>query len=445
MNNLREVDIVSYDKDGKGICYIDGKITFVEGALINEKCLVKVFKETKKVNLASLEKVLIKNESRVESDCPYYPLCGGCQLRHINYETEAKVKQDKVYNTIVHQANQKDFKMNDIIKADNLYNYRNKAIIPFQKINKKIVYGMYENKSHNIVSINKCLIEPTLLPNILEEVKLYLEKENISIYDETTKKGIFRGLMLRKNVNNEYLVVLISTVNYDFKDLALILKEKFKEIISIYLNINTLNNNVMLGYDNRLICGEKLIYETILGHKFGVSVNTFLQVNHDQTEKLYQKAIDELNPNSDDIVIDCYCGMGSITLSIAPKVKEIYGIEVVDQAIINAKDNAKLNNITNAYFECGKCEDLILKYVKKHKVTKIVFDPPRKGCEQSFLDVIKESKIKTIVYVSCNVASLARDIKYLSDTYNLISVTPVDLFPRTNHVECVCRLEKKSK
>ncbi len=438
-NDILTVLIEGFDKDGKGIAYHNKKIIFVEGALEGEICEIRITKVLSKLIQAEILNIIKPSPNRIDIDCKIYDDCGGCNLRHLSYDTEKVIKFSKVKNTIDHISKQKDYIFNNLVSDNNIYNYRNKAIIPFAKYGNEIVCGMYKARSHEVIDNTNCLIEPILLNKILNIVKNYLIKENISIYDEITKKGIFRALMCRKTKDNLYMIVLIVTKYYDFSKLIKNLKE-IENIKSIYLNINTLNNNVLLTDNNILINGLPYIKEDILGIKYKVSPNTFLQVNNNMAELLYKEVLRLLKPNNTDTIIDAYCGMGSITLAIAPLVKEVIGIEVVKSAIEDAKENAKLNNIGNASFVLGKCEDKIEETVKSKEIDAMVFDPPRKGCDSSFLDVIKKSKIKKIVYVSCNVATLARDILYLSELYKLEEVTPFDLFPRTSHVETVALL-----
>ena len=441
--DILEVLIEDMDKDGKGIAYYNKKIIFIPNALKNEICEIEITKVLSKLIEAKIRKIIKKSPLRLDLDCKIYNECGGCNMRHMSYILEKEVKYNKVKNTIIHQGKQKDFKINDLISNNKLTHYRNKAIIPFAKINGQIICGMYKSKSHEIIDNTFCYIEPKLLKEILEITKKYLEKNNISIYDETTKKGLFRALMCRKTKDEKYMVCLIVTTEFDFKDLIDELI-KIPNIISIYLNINDLFNNVLLGNKNKLIYGKPYLLENILNNKFNVSPNTFLQVNNEMCELLYKEAIRMLNLTKEDIIIDAYCGMGSITLNVAPYVKEITGIEVVPSAILDARENAKLNNVENANFILGKCEDKIKDILKIKNVNKMIFDPPRKGCDKLFLDVIKETKIKEIVYISCNVATLARDILYLSDTYKIKEITPVDLFPRTSHVETIVLLQRET-
>ena len=442
VNDRLEVLIENMDKDGQGIAYYNKKIIFIKGAIIGELCEIEVTKVLKKLIQAKLIKIIKQSEYRRVVDCKIYDKCGGCNLRHLSYELEKEIKSNKVKNTLIHVSKINDFKFNSLISNNQIYYYRNKAIVPFSKIDNKVICGMYEAASHNIIPNTNCLIEPKLLDQILKIVVNYLEENNISIYDETTKKGLFRAVMCRKTKDDSYMVVLITTSNYNFSNLVNKLIT-IPNIKSIYLNVNESYDNVLLSDNNILIYGNPTISEDILDHQFNVSPNTFLQVNNQMAELLYEEAIRLLNPTKEDTIIDAYCGMGSISLSIADKVKKVIGIEVVESAVEDAKNNAKRNNINNSLFINGKCEDVINEVVKKEKVDAVIFDPPRKGCDKHFLDVIKSTKIPKIVYVSCNVATLARDILYLKDLYDVVEVTPVDLFPRTSHIESVTLLELK--
>lgn len=441
-NEILEVLIEGMDKDGQGIAYYNKKIIFVKGALIGERCTIKITKVLSKLIQAEVVKIIEKSPSRITPDCPIASICGGCNMRHMTYDLEKEVKFNKVKNTITHGAKVSNFKINPLLSDNQINHYRNKAIVPFGKKAGKVICGMYEASSHNIIPNTTCLIEPQLLDSILKIVTNYLEENNISIYDETTKKGLFRAVMCRKTKDDSYMVVLITTAHYNFSNLVNQLIT-IPNIKSIYLNINERYDNVLLSDNNLLIYGQPTIKEDILGHKFSVSPNTFLQVNNHMAELLYREAIRMLKPNKNETLIDAYCGMGSITLSVADYVKEIIGIEVVPSAISDAKKNASNNNILNASFILGKCEDKIADLLKEKQIDAMIFDPPRKGCDKSFLDAVKKSNIKRIVYISCNVATLARDILYLSDKYTISEVTPVDLFPRTSHVESITLLDLK--
>lgn len=444
MDNLVKLKIEALDNFGKGVARIDNKTYFVENALIDEEVLAKITGEAKNVVFASAIKLLsINKKLREEHICPYALECGGCDLMHLKYDYELVVKQKLVASTIKKIAGIEPI-VRPTIKSDNIYHYRNKCIVPFQEIDGEVVYGFYAPRSHNVIKRTNCLIEPEIFSNILEDAKEYCIENEISIYDEKTNTGILRNIMLRINKNKEIMIVFILTKkDARFNYLALKLMNKYN-ITSVYLDINSKRTNVVLTDELSLIVGNPVLVEDILGLKFNVSPLTFLQVNHDQCEKLYSCALDYANLSGNEEVIDAYCGMGSITLNIAKRVKHVYGIEIVSKAIEDANKNKELNNISNATFICGKCEDEIKKLVKKTSIDVIFFDPPRKGCDQSFLDTVIEMKIPKIVYISCNIATCARDIKYLSAYgYELIEVTPVDLFSNSSHIESVSLLSLK--
>lgn len=443
LDQTYKLSIEGYDVNGYGVAHHDNKVVFVEGACKDEVVIARATSVHKKYSFAKTERILgDSSKDRITPACPYYDYCGGCDLLHIDYDTEVSIKENKVKQTL---KNFKDAKYNSIIKADEISSYRNKVMIPFQRDEEDdVIFGFYEKNSHNIVSMDKCLISSDIANKIISFINRYLNIFHISVYNEQEHKGLFKEVMIRHTALNEYMVVLVTTEYYDFSKLVEYLVDEFKEIKSIYLNINDKKTNVVLSNEFKLIYGKETIVEDILGLKFNVSASSFMQVNHNQCEKLYQEALKmaDLKPNMN--VIDAYCGMGSITLNIAKKVKHVYGIEVVESAIINAEANKKLNNLSNATFICGKCEDQIKRLVNKEKIDVIFFDPPRKGCDIEFLKTIIDMKIPKIVYISCNVATCARDIKILNDFgYELKEVTPVDLFPKTAHVETVCLLSQK--
>ena len=436
-----KVKIDSFDINGYGVCHIDKKIVFVEGAMEGEEVIIKITGIHSNFCFAETIKILSKSEHRIESKCPYSSLCGGCDLLHMDYETECQIKENKIRQTL------RKFEYNQmpIIKNDITFGYRNKIMVPFRKDEEgDVIYGFYEKMTHNVISMDKCIISNNKANEILAFIARYLSIFNISIYDEQNDKGLFKEVMIRNTSLNEYMVVLVVTKDYDFSNLIEYLNKEFSEIKSIWLNINSKLTNVVLSNDYKLLYGNEVITEDILGLKFNVSAASFMQVNHDNCEKLYSEAIKLADLNSNMNVIDAYCGMGSITLNIAKYVKHVYGIEVVEAAINNANNNKKLNNINNVDFICGKCEDEIKKLVSKEKIDCIFFDPPRKGCEKSFLDTVISMKIPKIIYISCNIATAARDIDILEKAgYKLISATPCDLFSKTSHVESVLLLNRK--
>ena len=438
---LYKVNIEDYDINGYGVTHIDNKVVFVVGALKGEEVNCIISNIHKKYAFADLIEVLKESKDRIKPECPYYEYCGGCDMMHMKYEVEQKIKEGRLKQTF---RKFKDCQFNPIISAKEINKYRNKVMMPYTvNHDNDVMYGFYEKKSHRIVSINQCLISDDITNDMLYFIARYLNIFHIKIYDEDTHKGLFREVMIRHTSTNEYMIVLVVTHDYDFSVLVKYLIEEFDCIKSIYLNINPEKTNVVLGNKYKLLHGEPVIIEKILSQKFQVSPQSFMQVNHDQCERLYAEALKLADLRNDMTVIDAYCGMGSITLNIARRVKKVYGIEIVESAIENAKENMKLNNITNAEFICGPCEEEIVKLVNKEKIDAIFFDPPRKGCDQKFLDTVIKMGIKEIVYISCNVATCARDCSYLEDNgYKVLEATPVDLFARTLHVEAITHLVK---
>ncbi|MDE7105570.1 MAG: 23S rRNA (uracil(1939)-C(5))-methyltransferase RlmD, partial [Anaeroplasmataceae bacterium] len=321
----------------------------------------------------------------------------------------------------------------------------NKVMMPFgYDEDENVIYGFYEKLSHKIVSIDKCEISNHYVNEVVEFIRRFVSVMHIKVYNEETHTGIFRGVMVRNNYKNEMMVVLITTKYYDFSRLIEYIEDGFPLVKSMYININPNKTNVMLSNEYIHIYKDKTITEDILGLKFSVSAASFMQVNHDACEKLYLEAFRMAKLTKEMNVIDAYCGMGSITLNIAKQVHHVYGIEIVEEAISNANYNKELNDITNATFICGPCEEEIKKLTNVNKIDCIFFDPPRKGCEQSFLDTVIEMKIPKIVYISCNIATAVRDITHLKEQgYNVQEVTPCDLFSKTSHIEVITLLELK--
>ena len=440
-----KLNITDYDMNGLGVANVDGVVVFVEKALKDEVVIAEITYTHKKYAFAKTVRVLESSKCRRTSPCPYYDGCGGCDMLHMDYNTEAQIKTKKVLDAFTKINKLKDIKLNPIIKNPNILGYRNKVMVPFGKDeDDNVIYGFYQKLSHEIMSIDKCVISNTYANDVLEFIRKYASVMNIPIYNEKTHKGVLRTVMIRNNCHDDMMVVLVVTKYIDISGLVKYLKEGFEKVKSVYLNINSEKTNVMLSHEYVHVYGDEFLIEEILGLKFKVSAASFMQVNHDQCENLYSEAFRMANLQKDMNVIDAYCGMGSITLSIAKNVNHVYGIEIVPEAIVNANENKQLNNIDNATFICGKCEDEIKKLVSKEKIDVIFFDPPRKGCDEEFLKTVVEMNIPKIVYISCNIASCCRDINYLmANNYEVIEATPVDLFSKTSHVETVCLLSLK--
>ena len=446
INDELTVKIEDYDHEGRGIAIYDGFPIFIEKALLNETLLVNINYINSSYAKAYINKIVIPSPFRNDNVCPYYNECGGCNIFHMDYEEQLRFKKNMVIKTFKNVARM-DVEVADVVRNPHPYHYRNKIIVPFGKRNGHVISGFYEAKSHNIIPQDSCLIENELARPIINLIKNELEERNVSIYDENTHKGLVRNVMLRATKNNDLMLVLIVTKKNPVLNIILAkCYDTYKEIKSVYLNINDNKTNVILNQNGFIhLYGEKYIIEEINNLKFMVHPNSFLQVNHDQAQAMYNKALSYIADSSNN-VIDAYCGIGSISLNLTQKAGHVYGIEIVPQAVVNANENKKINNISNATFICGKCEDEIEKLVNIKDIDTIVVDPPRKGCEKKFLDTIIKMKIRKIIYISCLTQSLARDAKYLSEFgYQIDEVTPFDLFSHSYHTENVCLLTLKNK
>ena len=444
VGEIIDVNIDDYDHEGLGVAHIDNMPIFIPNAIPGEKVKIKINRITKNLAMADNLEIISKSKNRNANICPYYELCGGCNIMHMNYNYQLEFKKNITERTI-RKVSGLNPVINNCSPNRDIYGYRNKIIVPFGMKDGNIISGFYEAKSHKIVDMDKCMIEPDLSREIIKYIKDLLLKYKLSIYDENTNKGLIRNVMLRVSSFGDVMVVLVATSNFiQMKDISSELKNKFECIKSIYLNINNKKTNVVLQDEYIHITGDKVLIEEINGLKFEVHPNSFLQINHYQCEKMYEKAIELANITPNDVVIDAYCGIGSISLNLAKKAKYVYGIEIVKEAVENANRNMKLNNIENASFICGKCEDEINRLVKDNKIDVIFFDPPRKGCDIKFLDTVINSKIKKIIYISCKTSTFARDIKYLCEHgYSVDQVTPFDLFSHSVHVETVTLMVSK--
>lgn len=437
-----KLNIEDYDMNGLGVARLNGIVIFVSKALKGEVVMALLTSVHRKYAFAKAVKIITPSLERIMSPCPYEEGCGGCDLLHMQYKTECKVKENKIKNAF-HKINKENMiQFNPILKNKNIFGYRNKVMLPFgYDEDDNVIYGFYEKLSHRIVSIDRCEISNHYVNEVVEFIRKFVSVMHIKVYNEETHTGIFRGVMVRNNYKNEMMVVLITTKPYDFSRLVEYIEKDYPLVKSMYMNINPNQTNVMLSDEYIHIYKDKTLIEDILGLKFSVSAASFMQVNHDACENLYLEAFRMAKLTKNMNVIDAYCGMGSITLNIAKQVNHVYGIEIVEDAITNANYNKELNHITNATFICGACEEEIKKLTNVNKIDCIFFDPPRKGCDQKFLDTVIEMQIPRIIYISCNIATAVRDIEYLQKgNYIVIETTPCDLFSKTSHIESVTTL-----
>ena len=451
-NKEYEFDIISEGYEGEGIAKVDGYPIFIKGALKGERVKAKITKVKKNYSYARLEEIIESGKGRVEPVCKYYKRCGGCSIQHMDYEKQLDFKWDRVKDCISKIGGLDDNIVNyPLGMQDNYLRYRNKVQLPIGKINNEVVIGFYSPRSHNIVDIDKCLIQDKIADEVISITKKWIVDNNIepaTIDGVFNKDGIVRHIMIRKGfATKEIMVVLVTTTKKvpkldEFKDMIV---NNIPGIKSIVLNINSDNTNVILGKECITLYGEDVIQDYIGEFKFNISPLSFFQVNPKQTEVLYNKTLEYAQLSGNEIIFDAYCGTGTITLFLSQKAKAVYGVEIVEPAIINARENANINNVKNAEFFVGKSEEVIPELLEKGiKADVIVVDPPRKGCDIKLLNAIADSNVEKIVYVSCDPSTLARDLKILDESgYETVEIQPVDMFPNTAHVETVCLLDRK--
>lgn len=445
--DLLNLDIVDLTSEGLGVGKKDGFAIFVEGALPGDQCIVKMNKVKKNYGIGKMIDIKNPSQSRVSSRCKYFKQCGGCQLHELDYNTQLDIKTNQIRNTLYKIGKIDEGKVHPIIGMERPYRYRNKGQFKVGKDNNEVSIGYFKRKSHDIVNIDECIIQDEISEKILKVIKKYISIYNIPIYNEKNRKGIVRDILIRTTKDDLAMVVIVTNgKKLPHKDeLVKLLRENVREVVSIYQNINNKNTSVILGNKDIKLYGKDKIVDYIGEYKFFISPKSFFQVNSVQTEILYKKALEYLNLKGNETVFDLYCGIGTISLFVSKKARKVYGVEVVPEAIEDAKENAKLNNIKNVEFVRGTAENILsMMYDKRIKVDKIIVDPPRKGCEKEVLDTIVKMKPEIVVYVSCNPATLARDLKYLEENgYEVEEAQPVDMFPMTMHVETVTLLVKE--
>lgn len=470
-NQIVTITIEDIGNDGEGIGRHEGYTLFVKGALPGDVAKVKVLKAKKTYGYAKVEELLLPSADRVTPNCPVAGRCGGCQLQHLSYERQLAYKADKVKNCLLRIGGISQERLQavsePIIGMEEPYYYRNKAQYPVG-MNKegKPVTGFYAGHSHNIIDCTDCAIQEPVNAVILPVIRAFMEEKNVSAYEEETGKGLLRHVLTRVGFKTKEVMVCLIINGRKFPD-AEELAARIAKVVEAYhhpfakadksyvlksfcLNVNTEKTNVILGREILPVYGDTYITDYIGNVMYRISPLSFYQVNPQQTVKLYEKALEYANLSGNEVVWDLYCGIGTISLFLAQKAKQVYGVEIVPQAIEDAKINSKLNNINNAEFFAGAAEDVMPEKYKESEGTMkadvICVDPPRKGCEESLLDTIVAMEPKRIVYVSCDPATLARDVKYLEEkNYRLDKVCPVDQFGHTGHIETVCQLNRRNK
>ncbi len=448
-NDLVTLEIEDCGIDGEGIGKADGFTVFVKDAVIGDTVTAKIIKAKKNYGYGRLMEVLKPSPYRVEPKCEFARQCGGCQLQALSYDQQLVFKTNKVKGHLERIGGFTDIPMEPIIGMDELFHYRNKAQFPVGRNKEgKIVTGFYAGRTHNIIENRDCALGVAENKEVLDRVIAHMEKYGIEPYNEATGKGLVRHVLIRYGYfTKEVMVCLILNGNKIPKEEQLVKSLcEIPGMTSITINVNKKHSNVILGEEIRLLWGQEYITDRIGDISYQISPLSFYQVNPMQTQKLYAKALEYADLHGQETVWDLYCGIGTISLFLAQKAKFVRGVEIVPAAIENAKENAKLNGLENTEFFVGKAEEVLPREYKKNGVYAdvIVVDPPRKGCDETLLETMVEMNPDRIVYVSCDSATLARDLKYLCERgYELRKVCPVDQFGMTVHVETVVLLSQQ--
>lgn len=451
-NDDIELRIDSLSSDGQGVGRCEGFAVFVPLALPTEYVRAHIIKATPSYAIGKLERVITASKERVEPECEVFGRCGGCSLMHLEYQSQKEAKRTQVRDALERLGGFKGVAVRETIGMEDPSGYRNKGSFPVASINGVTELGFFSQHSHRIIPIHDCYIQNNAVLLSAIAVRDWARENGIEPYDETTHKGMLRHVVVRAASNTDGPSVMVTVVTKKrlaaADTLVQALQQRAPGVASIINNVNPYNTNVIFGSEFHLLWGVSSINENVMGLNFEISAESFLQVNPEQTVKLYSAAIAMLAPETDECIADVYCGIGTLSLLLAKKCGEVYGIENVQAAIENAKRNAKLNSVENVSFICGNAEDELPKLVSNgKKLNAVMVDPPRKGCEREALNAIISSGVKRMVYVSCNPATLARDCKILAENggFEIKEVQPVDMFPMTHHVEtCVLLSHKNS-
>ncbi|TWI55998.1 23S rRNA (uracil(1939)-C(5))-methyltransferase RlmD [Halalkalibacter nanhaiisediminis] len=447
-NEQLQVTIEDLTHEGAGVAKVNGYTLFVPKALPGEVVDIKVTKTNKGYGFARLLNIEKQSEDRAEPPCPIYNQCGGCQMQHLNYEAQLIVKQKQVQDVLERIGGLKSVLVHPTLGMDNPWRYRNKAQVPVGENEGGLIAGFYQERSHRIISMDQCLIQHEENDEIIRSVKSIAIKYGIRGYDEEKHRGTLRHVVARHGKQTGEIMVVLVTRGKELPNKKNIIEEicnQIPNVKSIVQNINPKRTNVIFGEETHVLWGDEYIHDYIGDIKFAISARSFYQVNPEQTKVLYDKALEYANLTGNETVIDAYCGIGTISLFLAQRAKRVYGVEIVPDAIADAKRNAELNGITNVDFAVGEAENVMpWWYAQGIRPDVIVVDPPRKGCDEKLLETILAMKPQRVVYVSCNPATLARDLKMLDEGgYETKEVQPVDMFAHSTHVEAVVKLERK--
>lgn len=442
-----EMTIEDIGSKGEGIGKIKDYTVFVEGALPGDKIEVRIIKMKKTYGFGKLIRIIEASPMRVTPICPHAKRCGGCQIQHFDYQAQLDFKRKKVEDSIKRIGKLTGVTVHPTIGMKEPFYYRNKAQFPVQMKDGKVQIGFFAARSHDIIDIQRCYIQDPVNDEIIKVIRKYIETYNIPVYDEENHKGLIRHILTRTAFQTKEVMacIIINGKDIPHKDKLVAQLTKIPNMKSIVLNHNTQKTNVILGDNITTLWGQDFITDYIGDVKFEISPLSFFQVNPMQTKVLYEKALEYAQLNGDEIVWDAYCGIGTISLFLARKAKKVFGVEIIEAAIEDARRNAKINKINNVEFFIGKAEEIIptLYEEKGVKADVIVVDPPRKGCDEALLETMVKMQPKRIVYVSCDPSTLARDLKILSEKgYKVDEAQPVDMFGHSVHVETVCLMSR---
>ncbi len=444
MNKIVKGKCIDISSEGKGVVKYQKDIIFCDGLFIGEEADIEILYQRAGVYFGKVRKLYSLSKDRIQPKCKICTSCGGCQYQQINYKKQLEYKTNRVKNAIKRIA-KIDTKVNDCIGMKDPYHYRNKIQVPFAKDKKgNVVYGFYKENSHEIIPTKECMIEDKRAASILWDIKELIKKMGIPTYNEDNGRGILRYVLIRTSYHYDELMVVLVTSMLNFpgqRNFVDALIKLHPEITSIVENVNSRHTNVILGNKEKILYGPGFIKDDILGLTFEISPSSFFQVNPEQVEVLYKTALDLIDINKEQVVLDAYSGVGTIGLIASKNAKKVISVEIVKDAHKNAIENAKRNNISNIEFHCGDAGEFINSYDGDLDI--VIMDPPRKGSDEKFLSTLINKKVPQIIYISCDPETLARDLEYLKQSYDVTYIQPVDMFPMTAHVETIVSLRNK--
>ena len=444
MNKIVKGKCIDISSEGKGVVKYQKDIIFCDGLFIGEEADIEILYQRAGVYFGKVRKLYSISKDRIQPKCKICTSCGGCQYQQINYKKQLEYKTNRVKNAIKRIA-KIDTKVNDCIGMKDPYHYRNKIQVPFSKDRKgNVVYGFYKENSHEIIPTKECMIEDKRAASILWDIKELIKKMGIPTYNEDNGRGILRYVLIRTSYHYDELMVVLVTSMLNFpgqRNFVDALIKLHPEITSIVENVNSRHTNVILGNKEKILYGPGFIKDDILGLTFEISPSSFFQVNPEQVEVLYKTALDLIDINKEQVVLDAYSGVGTIGLIASKNAKKVISVEIVKDAHKNAIENAKRNNISNIEFHCGDAGEFINSYDGDLDI--VIMDPPRKGSDEKFLSTLINKKVPQIIYISCDPETLARDLEYLKQSYDVTYIQPVDMFPMTAHVETIASLKIK--